>query len=401
MKENSEKSHGPFGVYVHIPYCLTKCPYCDFNSYGTDGNFPEDEYVRALVEEIESWRQILEGRHISTIFFGGGTPSLFSPESIEAVIGKIAEIAPVSPFAEVTLEVNPRTADKRKLTLFGQVGVNRISVGIQSFSQRKLDFYRRFSTPEDCARILSDVKSAGFSNFNMDLIYGSSEETLEEFENDIRTALTFSPPHISAYCLTVEPGTEFATLRRLGKLSLPDDSVLVRFMESVGEILEGEGYENYEISNFARSGYRCRHNLIYWNCQDYLGVGAGAHSHLRSDRASRWGKRWSNVRNPKLYMRRIACDGNAVSASEDLSRETALEDALLMGLRLREGVAIADIKSRFECEPGGFDLECLETDGFVLTSGGRVRLTDRGRIFTDELLARVCGAFHPSAASSR
>ena len=394
MKENIYKDQTPLGVYVHIPYCLTKCPYCDFNSYGTNGNFPEDDYVRALEREIESCRQILEGREISTVFFGGGTPSLLKPRNIGLVMEKLASIASFSSTAEVTLEVNPRTADREKLVLLRSVGINRISVGIQSFSQRKLDFYGRFTTPEDCVRVLVDVGDAGFHNCNLDLIYGSSQETREEFENDIRTALSFSPTHISAYCLTIEPGTEFATLWRKGKLSLPDDSVLVRFMQSAREILEGEGYGNYEVSNFAQRGYECRHNLIYWNCHDYLGVGAGAHSHIRHEGEEGWGRRWSNVRNPELYMKRIAGDGRAVCASYDLSRMTALEDAILMGLRLSEGVEIGDIEKRFSCETDTCSLEYLESDGFILTDGGRLRLTTKGRLFTDDLVARVCRVFH-------
>lgn len=394
MKENIDKYETPLGVYVHIPYCLTKCPYCDFNSYGTNGNFPEDDYVRALEREIESSRSVIEGREISTVFFGGGTPSLFKPRSVGMVMEKLASIASFSPKVEVSLEVNPRTADREKLVSLMRVGVNRISVGVQSFSQRKLDFYGRFTTPDDCVRALADVRDAGFHNYNLDLIYGSSQETREEFENDIRTALNFSPTHISAYCLTIEPGTEFATLRRKGQLSLPDDSVLVEFMRSAREILEAEGYGNYEISNFARRGYECRHNLIYWNCHDYLGVGAGAHSHISCGGGEGWGKRWSNIRNPELYMKRVTGDGNAVCASYDISRTTALEDTLLMGLRLSDGIGIEDVKRRFGCEPDTPSLEYLESDGFILTDGGRLRLTAKGRIFTDELVARVCGVFH-------
>ena len=394
MKQNIDKDQTPLGVYVHIPYCLTKCPYCDFNSYGTNGNFPEDDYINALEREIENSRRIVEGREVSTVFFGGGTPSLFKSRSVGVVMEKLASIASFSPAAEITLEMNPRTADKEKLASLRRLGINRISVGIQSFSQRKLDFYGRFTTPDDCVRALVDVRDAGFRNYNLDLIYGSSQETREEFENDIRTALSFSPTHISAYCLTIESGTEFATLWRKGRLSLPDDSVLVGFMQSAREILEEEGYGNYEISNFARRGYECMHNLIYWNCHDYLGVGAGAHSHIRSGGEQGWGRRWSNIRNPELYMKRVTDDGSAVSASYDLSRTTALEDTLLMGLRLSGGVEIRDLKERFGCEPDDSGLQYLQSDGFVLTDGGRLRLTARGRIFTDELVARLCGVFH-------
>ena len=394
MKQNIDKDRTPLGVYIHIPYCLTKCPYCDFNSYGTNGNFPEDDYVSALEREIENSRGVIEGRELGTVFFGGGTPSLLESRSVGTVMEKLASVASFSPEAEITLEMNPRTADREKLASLRRLGINRISVGIQSFSRRKLDFYGRFTTPDDCIRALADVQDAGFDNYNLDLIYGSSRETREEFENDIRTALSFSPAHISAYCLTIEPGTEFATLRRKGKLSVPDDSVLVGFMQRAREILEGEGYGNYEISNFARPGYECRHNLIYWNCNDYLGIGAGAHSHVCRGGGEGWGRRWSNVRNPELYMKRVTGDGNAVCASYDLSRTTALEDKLLMGLRLSDGVGIEDIRKRFGCEPDISGLEYLESDGFILTDGGRLRLTARGRVFTDELVARVCGFFH-------
>ena len=394
MKKNTPEDPTPLGVYVHIPYCLTKCPYCDFNSYGTNGNFPEDGYVRALEREIESLGGLIEGREISTLFFGGGTPSLLKASNVVAVMEKLAAVASFSPGAEVSLEMNPKTADREKLVAFSRAGVNRISVGVQSFSQRKLDFYGRHTTPDDCVRALVDVREAGFSNFNIDLIYGSSKESGDEFENDIRTALGFSPAHVSAYCLTIEPGTEFAALRRKGKLSLPDDSVLVGFMRAAREILEAEGYCNYEVSNFARIGHECRHNLIYWRCHDYLGVGAGAHSHIRSGGEQGWGRRWSNVRNPELYMKRIAEDGTAVASSYELSRESALEDTFLMGLRLSDGVRIEDVKKRFGCEPSSRDLEYLESDGFILTEGGCLRLTARGRIFTDELIGRVCSAFH-------
>ena len=393
MKHVLDKRDAPLGVYVHLPYCLTKCPYCDFNSYGTDGNFPEEDYLRAVAGEIDGYREFLEGREVSTVFFGGGTPSLFGPESIGTVMEKLAGAARLAEGAEVTLEVNPRTADGEKLRSLLRLGVNRISVGAQSFSRRKLDFYGRFATPEDGKRTLRDVREAGFSNFSLDLIYGSPGETREEFERDLETAVGFAPAHVSAYCLAIEPGTEFWRLERLGKLVLPDDSVLARFMISAREILEGAGYANYEISNFAKPGGECAHNLIYWNCRDYLGLGAGAHSHVRGEGRAGWGRRWSNARDPKRYMEKVARSGNAVSRTRDLRFEEALEDMLLMGLRLRRGVSLAEIRERFGLEPDMKRLGFLVADGFVLADGGRLRITDAGRVFTDDLVARACGAF--------
>lgn len=393
MKHVLDKRDAPLGVYVHLPYCLTKCPYCDFNSYGTDGNFPEEDYLRALLGEIDGYREFLEGREVSTVFFGGGTPSLFSPASVGAVMEKLAGAARLAEGAEVTLEVNPRTADGEKLRRLLRLGVNRISVGAQSFSRRKLDFYGRFAAPEDGKRTLRDVREAGFSNFSLDLIYGSPGETREEFERDLETAVGFAPSHVSAYCLAIEPGTEFWRLERLGKLVLPDDSVLARFMSSAREILGGAGYANYEISNFAKPGGECAHNLIYWKCRDYLGLGAGAHSHVRGEGRAGWGRRWSNARDPKRYMEKVARSGNAVSRTRDLGLEEALEDTLLMGLRLREGVSLAEIRERFGLEPDMERLGFLVSDGFLLADGGRLRITDGGRVFTDDLVARACGAF--------
>lgn len=379
---------------MHLPYCLTKCPYCDFNSYGTDGNFPESDYLRAVVAEIGLRADCLAGKNISTVFFGGGTPSLFRAESVEAIMEALAGTASLDDGAEVTLEVNPRTADLEKFRALRRAGVNRISVGIQSFSQRKLDFYGRFATPEDGARTLDEVRLAGFSNFSLDLIYGSSDETLKEFESDLETAVGFSPAHISSYCLAVEPGTEFWKMKARGELSLPGDSVLAGFMETAREFLGREGYRNYEISNFAREGAECRHNLIYWNCHDYLGFGAGAHSHMREEGSLGWGKRWSNAPSPKHYMKSVLGSGDPVSRSEDLDRSVALEDTLLMGLRLADGVSLAALEERFASAPDTERLGHLVSDGFLTTRGGRIRITDAGRLFTDDLVARVCEAFH-------
>ena len=379
---------------MHLPYCLTKCPYCDFNSYATDGNFPEDDYLRAVVAEIGLRADALRGKKISTVFFGGGTPSLFRAESVEAVMEAIARAARLDSGAEVTLEVNPRTAGLEKFRALKRAGINRISVGVQSFSQRKLDFYGRFAAPEDGARTLDEVRRAGFSNFSLDLIYGSSGETLEEFESDLGTAVGFSPSHVSAYCLAVEPGTEFWKMRARGELRLPDDSVLAGFMEAAREFLGREGYRNYEVSNFAREGAECRHNLIYWNCHDYLGIGAGAHSHMRGEGSLGWGRRWSNVPSPKRYMKSVLGGRDPVSRSEDLDRTAALEDALLMGLRLAEGVSLAALEERFSSAPDMERLGPLVSDGFLAAQGERLRITDEGRQFSDGLIARVCEAFH-------
>lgn len=241
------------GVYIHLPYCMKKCPYCDFNSYGVGEDFPEKEYIDSLIKEIDLNSNLFKDRVFDTVFFGGGTPSLFSPKSVSEIINKLVKVSCLSSSTEITLEINPKTSDLAKLKDYYSLGVNRASVGIQSFSNRKLRFYGRLNTSDEGEKTLEDVKSAGFENFNLDLIYGSRLETIEELKNDLKKAFNFEPAHISAYCLTIEDGTEFGSLYRQGKLKLPEDEVLSDMYRLVSDLVQSEGYEHYEISNFSRS----------------------------------------------------------------------------------------------------------------------------------------------------
>ena len=284
------------GLYIHIPYCVKKCPYCDFNSYGVGDSIPEKEYTETLLRELEFYRSELENATLTSIFFGGGTPSLFDPRNIEKILLKIFEITLAPGDIEISLEVNPKTADEEKLRNLRNSGVNRISVGVQSFSERKLKFLGRINSPLDSGRILEDVVRAGFKNYNLDLMYGTTGETLAEWDEDLTEAVRFGSTHISAYCLTIEEGTAFGMQLKAGNLKLPPDATLSRFISYTTDFLEDSGYRQYEISNYARAGYECRHNLLYWKGLDYLGIGAGAHSHMKSSDASAWGKRWANLR---------------------------------------------------------------------------------------------------------
>lgn len=378
-----------FGVYVHIPYCIKKCPYCDFNSYGVGKRIPEEEYTDAVLKELDFYRESIENLPLISIFFGGGTPSLFSGESIGEIIDKILEMTAPLDSLEVSLEVNPRTADLKKLEGLREAGVNRISVGIQSFSERKLEILGRINSPDDSRRVLEDISKAGFANFNLDLMYGVSFETLDEWVLDLEKALEFNTSHISAYCLTIEDDTEFGTLHSQNKLQLPDEDVLTDMISFTSEFLEHASYGQYEISNFAKPGFECRHNLLYWRGENYLGLGAGAHSHLSLNDYPSWGMRFANLKNPALYMKTVREGKRPLSFTEFLNRQEALEDSVLMGLRLKEGVNLINLKERFGVKFLSDKLDFLFDKGFIELSDNSLQLSKKGVLVSDELIARV------------
>ena len=378
-----------FGLYVHLPYCVTKCPYCDFNSYGVGGRFPEDEYTEALLRELDLYADEIEGKSLTSVFFGGGTPSLFSPESIGKVLSSIRELSSPAPEVEISLEVNPKTADLEKLAGLRRAGVNRISVGVQSFNERKLKFLGRINTLSDGRMILEDVVQAGFCNFSFDLMYGAKGETLSEWKADLEEAVSYGSKHISAYCLTIENGTEFGRLFKSGGLVLPEDEELAEFIGFTTDFLEDSGYDQYEISNYSKPGYECGHNLLYWRGEDYIGIGAGAHSHLSKSADSEWGRRWGNLRNPALYMKAVGEGRKPIDFSESLSVEEAVSDHVIMGFRLRDGIDFTVLYGKYGVRPDIDRLTGLRDDGLIELSNDNVRLTKKGNLLSDEIIVRL------------
>lgn len=383
------------GIYIHLPYCITKCPYCDFNSYGVGSSFPEDDYTSAVICEIDSYSEYLSGRKVSTIFFGGGTPSLFQPENIEKMIKRVGRYADLARDAEISIEINPRTADLEKLRDFKRIGINRASVGIQSFSDRKLRSLGRFNSSEEGKNVLRDICAAGFENFSLDLIYGSSKENLYEVRHDISTSLELNVPHLSAYCLTIENGTRFWDMYRRGQLKLPEDGELSEMFSLTGSLLAENGFEHYEISNFCKPGFQCRHNLIYWECGSYIGIGAGAHSHLNNEDSPPWGERWVNFKSPDSYMKAAREGGSAREFTERLSRDEALMDRLLMGLRLKKGVNVQQIEQTYGAALNRDKLKDSVENELMEVSSGSLKITDKGRVFSDRLIYGAVEAFKP------
>ena len=378
----------PFSLYIHIPYCDSKCPYCDFNSYAVK-QWPERDYCRALSAEMTAaaaqpaWR---DGA-VQSIFFGGGTPSLFAPASIAALLDAAGALWPRSaPQIEITLEANPGTVDAAALRGFAAAGVNRVSFGVQSFQPRHLAQLGRIHSAAQAVDALTAAHQAGFDDVNLDLMFAIPGQTLAEWEADLATAVDLRPTHISAYNLTYEEGTPFGAWRRGGRLvPVPEEAEVAMFTRA-RTLLGARGYARYEISNYALPGRECAHNLNYWRAGAYLGLGAGAHSFAP---AATGGRRWSNQRNPALYIERVSGVGQARVSEETLSPEQARGEVAFLGLRCRDGFEANSFARRF-----GIDvwtafphLEGLRRDGLIECVDGWWRLTDRGVLFGDTIFA--------------
>jgi putative oxygen-independent coproporphyrinogen III oxidase len=377
-----------FSLYVHIPYCISKCPYCDFNSHVV-AEIPEGAYIEALLHELdryaasEDWR----GRTLQSIFFGGGTPSTFQPQSIRRILETVSGRFTIASNCEVTLEANPGTVDRENFTGYRACGVNRISVGIQSFQPRLLKFLGRVHSADDARRALQVVTEAGFDNFSLDLIYANPGQTLSELESDLEMALSFQSPHLSAYNLTFEEGTPFHHALRGGKLIPLTEDEEIAMAESIEQRLSSAGLQRYEISNYARPGFHSRHNLNYWNGGDYLGVGAGAHSHKRTADDGIYGHRWWNERNPVRYMSEIEASGNAVTEREETDLRKATGEFMFSGLRLIDGICLDSFAARFGKPAVELYPKILDwvSEGFMEMEGHRLRLTRRGLLVANSI----------------
>ncbi|WP_119155642.1 radical SAM family heme chaperone HemW [Caldimonas tepidiphila] len=375
----------PLSLYVHLPWCIRKCPYCDFNSHewrgeGGTGRPPEDRYLDALRADLESALPSVWGRRVHSIFIGGGTPSLFSPEAIDRLLADIRARLPLEPFCEVTLEANPGTFERERFRAFRAAGVTRLSIGVQSFDDAKLKALGRV---HDRAQALAAVEEAqqAFETFNLDLMYALPGQSLEECEADLRQALAFEPPHLSLYHLTLEPNTQFARRPPV----LPDDDTAFEMLDRLIEGTAAAGLQRYEVSAYARAGHECAHNLNYWRFGDYLGIGAGAHGKLsfphRVIRQVRW-------REPARYIEQ-ALAGSPMSQDEEVPRHALPFEFMLNAMRLKEGFALADFTERTGLPVTVLrkGLDEAERLGLVERDWTRVRPTVRGLDFLSDLQA--------------
>ena len=373
------RSSPPLALYVHIPWCVQKCPYCDFNSHEARDAIPEDAYLDALSTDIETALPLVWGRKVSTIFFGGGTPSLLSGAALDRLLTTIRTLLPVLPNAEITLEANPGTVEAGKFAAFRDAGVNRLSLGIQSFNPQHLKALGRIHDGDEARRAI-EIAAAHFDNFNLDLMYGLPQQTLEQAQSDIETALGFAPTHLSCYQLTLEANTAFAA----APPELPEADRCADMQDAIEARLASAGFTHYETSAFAQPGRQCRHNLNYWSFGDYLGIGAGAHSkltlHDRILRQMRW-------KQPKQYLAKTA-ERQPVHEEFSVSAADLPFEFMMNALRLNQGVDAALFEERTSLPLIAIErqLRQAENAGLLSRPPGRIEPTERGRRYLNRLL---------------
>ncbi len=374
----------PLSLYVHIPWCVRKCPYCDFNSHAAPDQLPENELVDALLQDLTLALPGIWGRRVETIFFGGGTPSLLSPAAIDRLITGFRTLLPLSPNAEITLEANPGTVDADRFAGFRAAGVNRLSLGIQSFNDASLHALGRI---HDRAQAIAAIEAAAkhFDTFNLDLMVGLPQQDTAAALADINQALAFNPPHFSCYQLTLEPHTPFAAAP---PAHLPDDDVCAEIQDELEARLAAAGYTHYETSAFALPGHQCRHNLNYWTFGDYLGIGPGAHSKLTNHEGAR---RQMRYKSPKAYLM-AATTGNFIQTDEPILATDLPGEFMMNALRLNEGFGI-ELFERYTGLPWlivSRQVDAAIQDGFLewVEPNQHLRPTLQGRRFLNVLLQR-------------
>ncbi|OYU43984.1 MAG: YggW family oxidoreductase [Burkholderiales bacterium PBB4] len=369
----------PLALYVHLPWCLKKCPYCDFNSHEQpSGELPEQRYVDALVADLEAALPLIWGRPIHSIFIGGGTPSLFAPATIDRLLSDIRARLPLEADCEITLEANPGTFEKDRFRAYRQAGVTRLSIGVQSFND---DHLKALGRVHDRAQALAAVQEAAqsFGTFNLDIMYALPGQSMAQLDEDMATALGFAPPHISIYHLTIEPNTYFAKYPP----PIPEDDTAYGMLDRITELTGGAGLDRYEISAYGKPSHRCRHNLNYWQFGDYLGIGAGAHSKISFAHRV---VRQVRFRDPTRYMAQ-ALSGHAVTQSDEVARADLPFEFMLNVLRLRHGFGLRDFTERTGLPLTSIEAALAEAErkGLIERDFARVRPTQRGFDFLSDL----------------
>lgn len=379
-----------FGVYIHWPFCKAKCPYCDFNSHVRE-RIEEDAWRESYLKELAHYATMTPGRSVTSIFFGGGTPSLMNPATTEAVIDAVARHWRIANDIEITLEANPTSVEARKLRDFRQAGINRVSLGIQALDDADLKFLGRQHNQDEALKALGFAAET-FERFTFDLIYARPGQSTDKWRAELQRALTFAADHISLYQLTIETGTVFEQAYARGDFVLPEEDVQAELYELTADMLGGAGMAGYEISNYARPGSESRHNLTYWRYGDYVGIGPGAHGRLTID-GGKFATR--QHRAPERWLEMVAERGHATRQHETVTLEERVIELTMMGLRLAEGIPL----SRFEAEAGRPFAACLDPQrlgrlsegGFLEVQEGRLLATVLGRQRLDAVLGDLLG----------
>ncbi|WP_446469665.1 radical SAM family heme chaperone HemW [Xenorhabdus stockiae] len=367
----------PLSLYIHIPWCVQKCPYCDFNSHALKGDVPHQEYVEHLLTDLRHDLPTVEGREVSTIFIGGGTPSLLSAEGMQRLLDGVRELLPLSPQAEITMEANPGTVEADRFSAYQQAGINRISIGVQSFGSDKLIRLGRIHGPEEAKRAARLADGLGLRSFNLDLMHGLPNQTLDEALNDLRQAIELSPPHLSWYQLTIEPNTSFGSRPPV----LPDDDALWDIFSQGHKLLTEAGYQQYETSAYAKQDYQCQHNLNYWRFGDYLGIGCGAHGKISFEDGRIL--RTVKTKHPRGYMQ-----GRYLDKQHQVDHDDRPFEFFMNRFRLLEAMPRKDF-SDFTGLPESTirqQIDAALAKGYITESDTHWQITKHGKLFLNSLL---------------
>ena len=366
-----------FGIYIHWPFCAAKCPYCDFNSHVAE-TIDHEAWRTAYSNEIAHYADLTKGRTVTSVFFGGGTPSLMEPQTVARVIGDIQRHWHISNDCEITLEANPTSVEAQKFEAFRAAGVNRVSMGVQSFNERDLEFLGR---KHDAAQAKRAIETAAkiFERYSFDLIYARPGQSVESWEQELRGALALAGDHLSLYQLTIEQGTPFYMRHARGEFKIPDEELAGDLYEVTQEILEGAGMPAYEVSNHARTGAESRHNLTYWRYTDYIGIGPGAHGRLNINGVKHATR---GHRAPDVWLSKVAEQGQGAHPFERLSPRDSFVECLMMGMRLKEGVPLARLESigkkPFDELLSPSKIRALEQEGLITLDGNVLKTTKEG-----------------------
>ena len=372
-----------FGVYVHWPFCLSKCPYCDFNSHVRHEKPDEERFARAIAAELAGAAETTGRRPVDSIFFGGGTPSLMQPATVGAILDAIARHWPLAPDIEITLEANPTSVEADRFRGYRAAGVNRVSLGVQSLDNDALKFLGRLHSAEEALAAVA-IARANFPRLSFDLIYARPGQTPSAWRAELARALAEASEHLSLYQLTIEDETPFAALHRNGRLKIPDEEEARALWDVTQETCETHGLPAYEISNHARPGAECRHNLVYWRYGDYVGVGPGAHGRIGSGKIRR---ATMTERHPEKWLALVERNGHGRIVDDQLRQSEQADELLLMGLRLREGIDLARYAALAGRDLDPARIATLEAEGLVEADGDRLRVTAGGFAVLDAIVA--------------
>ncbi|MBP7709601.1 MAG: coproporphyrinogen III oxidase [Rickettsiales bacterium] len=383
----------PLSIYIHYPFCKSKCPYCDFNSHVKDG-VDHANFLRCYEKELEFFAAKLGERKVCTIFFGGGTPSLMPIFLVEGILKKISQLWQVDAACEISLEANPTSSEAAKFKDLQTVGINRLSIGIQALNDTDLKFLGREHSAKEAMSVIETAAKI-FDNFSFDLIYARPKQTLADWSDELRQAISFGTKHLSLYQLTIEKGTKFYSQFARKEFEMPDENLSADFYDITNQITSDAGFELYEISNYAKKTFECAHNLVYWQGGDYLGIGAGAHSRIYlNGEENRLAV--TMLSEPISWLKKVEEAGAGIQRLEKISAQELLEELILMGLRLPQGISDEIFQTHLKKNLTEiFDFKKLQTlanQGLIEVSGGKIKIPASSRLLTNAIISKVCEA---------